>query len=161
MPMRNIKLLKAAAEGKIRLTVECDEIWSYAGNKKNKYWIRFAIDAVTREIAGVYIGTRGREGAKGLRDSLPPEYRQCAVIYTDFWEAYVGVLPSKRHRPAAKNSGKTGHIGRFNNTVRQRISRSVRKTLSFSKKPENHIGAVLLFVNHCNDMIKKEITDTI
>jgi IS1 family transposase len=31
-------------------------------------------------------------------------------------------------------SGKTNHIERFNNTMRQRISRLVRKTLSFSKK---------------------------
>jgi len=41
------------------------------------------------------------------------------------------------------------------------IIRCVRKTLSFSKKIENHIGAVLLFVKHYNDTIKKEITDTI
>ncbi len=65
--------------------------------------------------------------------------KQCAVIYTDFWEAYAGVLPSERHRPVAENSGKTSYTERFNNTVRQRISRSVRKTLSFSEKPENHI----------------------
>ena len=96
----------------------------------------------------MHIGTRGRESAKKLRDPLPPEYRQCAVIYTDFREAYVGVLPSERHCPVAENSGKTGHIGRFNNTVRQIISRSVRKTLSFSKKPENHTGAALLFIHH-------------
>jgi hypothetical protein len=77
------------------------------------------------------------------RQAVPPEYRQYAVIYTDFWEPYTGVLPSKRRRPVAKNSGKTGHIERFNNTVRQRISRFVRKTPSFSKKLENHIGAML------------------
>ncbi|OQX07195.1 MAG: hypothetical protein BWK80_49795, partial [Desulfobacteraceae bacterium IS3] len=53
------------------------------------------------------------------------------------------------------------HIERFNNTVRQRISRFVRKTLSFSKKLENHIGAILLFIHHYNAMIRKEITNTI
>jgi len=155
------KKSEPAVKGKIRLITECDEIRSYIGNKKNKYRIWFAIDVVTGEIVGVYIGSRGREGAKGLWDSLPPEYRQCPVIYTDFRESYVGVLPSERHRPVAKNSGKTSHIERFNNTVRQRISRFVRKTLSFSKKIENHIGAVLLFVKDYNDAIKKEITDTI
>jgi len=148
-------------KGKIRLTIECDEIRAYVGSKKNNCRIWLATDPETGEIVGVYIGTRGRESAKKLWDPLPPEYRRCAVIYTDFWEAYVGVLPSKRHRRAAKNSGKTSHIERFNNTLRQRISRLVRKTLSFSKKLENLIGAVLLFIHDHNNMIKKEITDTI
>ncbi|NJL48662.1 MAG: IS1 family transposase, partial [Leptolyngbyaceae cyanobacterium SM2_5_2] len=49
-----------------------------------------------------------------------------------------------------KDSGKTSHIERFNCTLRQRVSRLVRKTLSFSKKLENHIGAIWLFVHHYN-----------
>ncbi|MEH2004362.1 IS1 family transposase, partial [Nostoc sp.] len=39
---------------------------------------------------------------------------------------------------------------RFNNTMRQRISRLVRKTLSFSKKLDNHIGAIRYFIHHYN-----------
>ncbi len=54
----------------------------------------------------------------------PPVYRQCAVCYTDFWTTYAGIIPSKRHRPVGKESGKTSHIERFNCTMRQRISRS-------------------------------------
>jgi insertion element IS1 protein InsB len=34
--------------------------------------------------------------------------------------------------------------------MRQRVSRLVRKTLSFSKKLENHIGAIWLFIHHYN-----------
>jgi hypothetical protein len=37
------------------------------------------------------------------------------------------------------------HIERFNNTLRQRVSRLVRETLSFSKILENHIGAIKFF----------------
>jgi IS1 family transposase len=40
-----------------------------------------------------------------------------------------------------KDSGLTSYIERLNNTLRQRVARLVRKTLSFSKKLENHIGA--------------------
>jgi len=43
-------------------------------------------------------------------------------------------LPFKRHRPVGKKSGKTNHIERLNNTLRQQISRLIRTTLSFSKK---------------------------
>ncbi|TRU29244.1 MAG: IS1 family transposase, partial [Microcystis aeruginosa Ma_SC_T_19800800_S464] len=39
-----------------------------------------------------------------------------------------------------KETGQTNHIERLNNTFRQRISRLVRESLSFSKKMENHVG---------------------
>ena len=133
-----------------RLTIECDELWSFVDNKGNKVWIWLAKDRNTGEIVGVYIGSRDKEGAKGLWDSMPSVYRQCAVCYTDFWKAYSVVFPSKRHRAVGKETGQTNHIERFNNTLRQRVSRLVRKTLSFSKKIENHIGAIWYFIHHYN-----------
>jgi IS1 family transposase len=41
-------------------------------------------------------------------------------------------------------------IERFNNTLRQRVSRLVRETLSFSKTLANHIGALKYFICHYN-----------
>ena len=125
-------------------------MWSFVLHKGNKQWIWLALDAKTREIVGVYVGNRSREGAQGLWNTLPGVYRQCAVSYTDFWSAYDEVFPSKRHQSVGKESGKTSYIERFNCTLRQRVSRLVRKTLSFSKKLENHIGAVWYFVHHYN-----------
>ena len=144
------KKLIVLPKEKGRLTVECDEMWSFVGNKENKQWIWLAIDRDTREIIGVHVGCRDRAGARVLWDSLPPVYRQCAVCYTDFWAAYETVIPSKRHKAVGKESGQTNHIERFNNTMRQRISRLVRDTLSFSKKIENHIGAIWMFIHHYN-----------
>jgi IS1 family transposase len=108
------------------------------------------LDANTREIVGVYIGVRDEAAARQLWDSLPPVYRQCTITYTDFWAAYAAVLPSKRHRAVGKETGKTSYIERFNNTLRQRVSRLDRKTLSFSKSLENHIGAIWSFIHHYN-----------
>jgi len=133
-----------------RLTLECDELWSYVGYHDNKQWVWLAIDRETREIVGVYVGDRSADSARALWNSLPPVYRQCAVSYTDFWEAYATIFPSKRHRAVGKETGQTNHIERFNCTLRQRISRLVRKTLSFSKKLANHIGAIWYFVHHYN-----------
>jgi hypothetical protein len=62
-------------------------------------------------------------------------------------------LPLFRHQRVGKDSGLTNHIERFNNTLRQRISRLVRKTLSFSKKLENHIGAIWYFIHHYNSSL--------
>jgi IS1 family transposase len=137
--------------------LECDELWSFVANKKNKVWIWLALDRETREIVGYAVGDRSRETAQKLWESLPAVYRQCAVSYTDFWEAYEKVFPSKRLKQVGKETGKTSHIERFNNTLRQRISRLVRKTLSFSKKPENHLGALLNFIHYYNDCIQVQI----
>lgn len=133
-------------------------------NKSNKQWVWLALDAdtrervggeilsppISREIVGVYIGARDERAAHQLWQSLPAVYRQCAIAYTDFWAAYSAVLPSKRHRAVGKETGKTSYVERFNNTLRQRVSRLVRKTLSFSKSLENHIGAIWYFIHAYN-----------
>lgn len=142
--------VKVSDKLKLKLEIECDEAWSFVANKNNKQWIWLALDKKTREIVGVYIGDRSESGARGLWNSLPAVYRQCAVCYTDFWGAYEKVLPQKRHKAVGKESGKTNHIERFNNTMRQRVSRLVRSTLSFSKKLENHIGAIWYFLHYYN-----------
>lgn len=125
-------------------------MWSFVGNKDHKVWVWLAIDIESREIVGVFIGDRSRRSAQQLWQSLPPVYRQCAVCFTDFWEAYEQVIPSKRHQAVSKDSGKTSRIERLNNTLRQRVGRLVRKTLSFSKKLSNHVGAIWYFVHHYN-----------
>ena len=96
------------------------------------------------------MGHRSQDGAQGLWDALPRVYRQCAVFYTDFWSAYNEVFPSKRHQSVGQESGKTSYIERLNCTLRQRVARLVRKTFAFSKKLENHIGAILYFIRHYN-----------
>ncbi len=145
--------IKVSGKPKGRLTIECDEMWSFFVTRKNYSFIRYiwlAIDRDTREIVGCYVGDRTRQSARKLWDSLPGVYRQCAVAYTDFWESYKKVIPSKRHKPVGKESGQTNHIERLNNTFRQRISRLVRKSLSFSKKLDNHIGAIWYFIHDYN-----------
>jgi IS1 family transposase len=59
-------------------------------------------------------------------------------------------MPPARHIPFAKLARNTNHIERFNNTLRQRVSRLVRSTLAFSKRVENHIGAIRYFICHYN-----------
>lgn len=117
---------------------------------KKKQWVWLALDKNTREVVGVHIGKRDANAAQALWNSLPNEYQEKAVSFTDFWEAYQLVFPEERHIAVGKETGKTNHIERFNNTLRQRISRLVRKTLSFSKKLENHVGAIWYFIHYYN-----------
>ncbi len=125
-------------------------MWSFVNNSANKVWIWLAEDIQSKVIVGVYAGSRDEKEAQGLWDSPPGVYRQCAVAYTDFRSSYRAVFPKGRHRAVGKESGMTNSIESFNCTIRQRISRLVRKTLSFSKKPANHIGAIWNFVHHYN-----------
>ena len=130
-------------------------MWSFLRSKDNKQWKELAIDALTKEIVGVYIGSRDESGAKGLWDSLPPVYRQCASGFTDFWNAYQKIFPDLRHKAVGKDSGKTSYIERFNNTMRQRIARLGRKVLSFSKKLSNHLGAIWYLIHHYNASLQQ------
>jgi insertion element IS1 protein InsB len=129
--------------------IECDELWSFVGDKENQQWIWLAQDRQTRQIVGAFIGDRSEEGAIGLWHSLPDCYLE-ATTYTDYWAAYTAIFYDNKLHQVGKESGQTNHIERFNNTLRQRVSRLVRKTLSFSKKLENHIGAIWYFIHHYN-----------
>ncbi|MEG5115639.1 IS1 family transposase [Microcoleus sp. A2-C5] len=144
------KQVEVSAKPKKRLHVQMDELWSFVDNKGNEQWVWLALDAETREIVGVHIGDRSAVSTQALWNSMPPVYRQCAVIYTDHWSAYDSVLKRKRHYSVDKDSGFTSYIERFNCTIRQRVSRLVRKSLAFSKKLENHIAAIWRFVHHYN-----------
>ncbi len=76
------------------------------------------MDAENRLVAGCAIGPRDLETAEDLWASLPPEYRQRAICFTNFYQIYASVLPSTRHKAVDKASGKTSLIERLNNTIR-------------------------------------------
>ena len=129
-----------------RLEAEADEMWSFVQQKANKQWIWIAMDATTRQIIAFYVGDRSRESGKELWAKMPMVYREQATCHTDQYEVYKGVMPAEQHRTITKKTRKTNHIERFNNTLRQRVSRLVRATLSFSTKLANHIGAIKFFL---------------
>jgi hypothetical protein len=45
---------------KTRLTIQCDELWSFVDNKGNKKWVWLALDVNTREIVVLYTGLRDK-----------------------------------------------------------------------------------------------------
>ena len=132
------------------LESEIDELWSFVGKKENKKWVWLAMDVKTRQIIAFHVGDRSKESARKLWNNIPRIYRQQATFYTDQYDSYEGVIPAAQHQAVNKASGKTNPIERFNGTLRQRVSRLVRKALSFSKKLENHIGAIKYFICHYN-----------
>src|SRR5690242_9158841 len=132
------------------LEVEADELWSFVGKKAHKQWLWLALDTRSRQVLAFHVGDRSRKSARQLWDKLPAVYRQHATFYTDAYPPYGGVIPETQHRTVTKAARDTNRVERFNGTLRQRLSRLVRSTLSFSKNLANHVGAIRHFICHYN-----------
>jgi insertion element IS1 protein InsB len=144
------------ARGRLQLLcleAEADEMWSFVKRRADKQWVCLAFDPQTRQVLAFYVGDRSRNSARQLWKRVPYAYREQATFYTDGWEAYRQVIPEAQHRVCDKGSGHTNAIERFNCTLRQRVSRLVRQTLSFPKKLSNHIGAIKYFISHYNQEV--------
>ena len=133
-----------------RLEAEADERWGFVQKKANQPWMWIAMDAKTRQIIAFHVGDRSGESGKALWANIPMVYREQATFHTDQYAVYKGVILAEQHRAITKQAQKTKHIERFNNTLRQRVSRLVRETLSFSKKLAHHIGAITYCICHYN-----------
>ena len=123
---------------------------SFVKKKADVQWIWLAIDRVTRQVLAFHVGDRSRQSTRQLWKTLPTVYREQATFYTDQYVVYEGLIPPEQHKAITKKARLTNHIERFNNTLRQRVSRLVRSTLTFSKKLANHEGAIRHFICHYN-----------
>jgi IS1 family transposase len=94
------------------------------------------------------LGCRGRRTAQRLWRRIPAVYRT-GRCYTDLWEAYRGVVPARKHL-ACELRGPTNRLERFNATLRARLGRLVRESLSFSRCPRmlDHCIRLFLHPNH-------------
>jgi insertion element IS1 protein InsB len=131
--------------------LELDELWSFVLKKSQKRWVWLALCRRTRQIVAYVIGDRSEETCRQLWERIPTEYKACHT-FSDFWDAYRKVFPKTTHQSVSKESGQTNHIERWNNTLRQRLSRFVRKTLSFSKSDHFHEAALRLFIHRYNQL---------
>ena len=128
--------------------LELDEVCSFVQKKKNKRWLWLAMCRRTRQIVAFVIGDRSAKTCRKLFLKLPQAYQRCRS-FSDFWEAYQTVWKTGKHQSVGKETGETAHIERWNNTLRQRLARYVRKTLSFSKSDTfHHLTTQAFIVRH-------------
>jgi IS1 family transposase len=126
--------------------MELDELWSFVLTKAIQAWIWIALCRKTRQVIAYAIGDRSEETCRELWNRIPGDY-QAGYCYTDFWRAYQAVIPDEQHSAVGKETGETAHVERWNNTLRQRVGRFVRKTLSFSKSNFMHEACLQLFLH--------------
>ena len=107
--------------------LELDEVWPFWGDKRSgQVWLWVALCRRTRQVVGFALGDRSDQTCRQLYQNIA----------------------------SGKQSGKTAHIERWNNTLRQSLSRYVRKTLSFSKSLVMHFRVLCLFIWEYNRNIK-------
>lgn len=159
LPVLASTLIGFAAKASRALTLELDELWSFVLKKVKKRWIWLALCRQTRQVVAYAVGDRSEATARQLWSRIPAPYRsvQC---YSDFWDAYALVLPAAQHSAVGKETGETAHIERFNNTLRQRLGRPVRKTLSFSRSDVMHELCLKLFLHRYNSDIQQRWNST-
>lgn len=138
---------------KKRDVLELDELWSFVYSKANKRWIWIALCRRTRQVVSYFIGDRSAKTCRSFWELIPSEYRRCRS-FSDFWEAYAKGIDTGKHQMVGKETGETAHVERWNNTLRQRIGRFVRKTLAFSKSDEMHELYLHLFIYNYNESLK-------
>ncbi len=130
-------------------TLELDELWSFVARKIDQAWIWIALCRESRQVVAYAVGDRSQSTCRRLWEAIPFAYRT-GHCFTDFWAAYQAVIPEEQHSAVGKETGETAHVERWNNTLRQRLARFVRKTLSFSKSLFMHEACLKLFLHRYN-----------
>jgi IS1 family transposase len=118
--------------------IQLDEMWSFVQKKTEKRWVWIAYEPVNRLVVAYHIGGRGSRDAKMFWEKIPQPLKDC-YFETDDWEAYRTIIPQSLHKVG---KDLTYYIEGFNATVRARVSRLVRKSLSFSKLDQWHDLAI-------------------
>lgn len=124
-------------------------MWSFVKHRRRGViWLWLALCRRTRQIVAYALGPRSDATAACLWNRIPAAYRH-STLYTDHLESDHNVFPKVQHC-AAYHRGPKNHIERVNNTLRQRLGRLVRKTLSSSKCPLMHERVIRLFLHRYN-----------
>jgi len=149
LPPLSTTLVAPDPEDAASTTLEPYRLWSFVLKKAHDSWIWIALCRKTRQVVAYAVGDRSKKTCQRLWEAIPSEYRQ-GHCFTDFLKVYASVIPEEQHTAVGKETGETAHVERWNNTLRQRLARFVRMTLSFSKSEVMHEACLLLFLHRYN-----------
>jgi insertion element IS1 protein InsB len=125
--------------------LEVDEAWSFVRKRVNPRWLWTVLLRRTGHIIAFVLGDHRERTCRRRWKRIPPAFRRCASD-SDLWKAYAAVFPTATHRCVGKETGETAHQERWYKTLRQRVARYVRTTLSFSKRARWHDRVTKWFI---------------
>jgi IS1 family transposase len=108
------------------------------------------LNPINRQIIAFHLGSRSSKDTQVFYEKITSVFNTKTGFFSDYWQAYITTFENENHFGVGKDSDLTAYIERFNGTLRQRVARLVRKSLSFSKSLGNHIGAIKYFICHYN-----------
>jgi IS1 family transposase len=149
LPPLRTTLVPPDPEEAASVILELDELWSFVLKKAHDSWMWIALCRKSRQVVAYAVGDRSKKTCQRLWEAIPEGYRQ-GLCFTDFLKVYSSVIPQEQHTAVGKETGETAHVERWNNTLRQRLARFVRMTLSFSKSEMMHEACLLLFLHRYN-----------
>ena len=117
-------------------------MWSYVGAKATERWLWHAIDHHTGRVLAYVVGTRKDALFLKLRTLLAP--LSITRYYTDKAGVYRRHLSPEQHAVGKLRMQK---IERKHLTLRTRLKRLARKTLSFSRSCVMHDLLIGLYIN--------------
>jgi len=109
--------------------------------KKEDYWLWWAIDRSSKRVLGWALGDRATGTAKKLDAQLP--HGPCVTFATDFWHPYGVIFKGQNH---VEGKAHTFTIESLNNKARHYLARLKRKTHCYSKSLENLAASILFFI---------------
>lgn len=133
--------------------LEADEMWTFVGSKKEPFWLWLLLDRATGAVVAFHLGNRSEAACRALWAKVPDEWKRNALVYTDLWRAYRAVLPTESHCPCDER-GPTNRVERLNGTLRAKCSRLVRRSYSFSKRPDRLEGSIKRHIQNHNELCK-------
>ena len=133
--------------------LEVDEAWRFVRKRVTTRWLWTVRLRRTRHMIACVLGDHRERTCRRLWKRIPRAFRQCAgrdVAWQRLYrQAAAAVFPKDTQRGVGKETGHTAHQERWYNTLRQRVGRAVRKTLSFSKRARWHdrvtIGFMMMY----------------
>lgn len=144
-----MKTVLLPTQGEYREQVELDECWSFVHSKATPIWIWAALCRSTRQIVAFTVGDRSAATGEKLWQKLPQDYQK-TFTYSDGWQPYVEFVDLDCHQLCLKEEAQTNHLERWWASLRNRLGRLTRKTLSFSKALQPLEDLLTLFIYNYN-----------
>ena len=129
--------------------LELDELWSFVRTKRNQRWSGLP-SVVEPDRSSPASSATAAPTVAWLCASSSPKATALVVPAATSGRRINWPSTPQRTAPWARKAGETAHVERWNNTLRQRLARFVRKTLAFSKSDHFHNAALKLFIHDYN-----------
>jgi len=90
-------------------SIECDEVWAYAGSKKQQAWLWLSWSFQSTQTLSFAVGARDEATGRKMWEGIPKSYSR-KQAYTDEYVVYEKLIPWWRHWVCPKRE--RGHLYR-------------------------------------------------